>query len=393
MGGARRHHYVPDFLLRRFAVRGAGRDSIVRGLVRGRVCEVNTKKVGVISLFHQCSGLPQDAEAVLSGYEDDFARETSAWRPGPLDRDGADAARELVRHLRTRSPRIRALVRHVAGCVGEVMEQCVREAMPETPPPRSLSDELLSLWDGTTTPDGQDLEAMKSRLASIVPEVVGRHVRWAIIKGLREFVTATRLLDIVGQSHTLVVIQGLCRAAETDALHELEWEVIGVPTDELLIGDGAPVARYRGEAGFFELFQRDQPLELTALPVAPGALLIGRRPGAAMPSVESVNAAMIGLSQEFVVGRWPAASFESSRERFGASVDGSPMQRVLGSELEPMRREMRAALVEMSKRLDAFLAGAMGVSPLDRRPSSPALAVVTPTPGPPLAPAVARPQG
>lgn len=375
MGGARRHHYVPDFLLRRFAVRGASRDFIVRGLVRGNVCEVNTKKIGVIGMFHRCAGLSRSPEAVLSGFEDDLARETAHWETGPLDAEGVEAARELVRHLRTRSPRVRELFAHLAGGIGGVMEQAVHEALPDSPPPRSLADELSRVFSRAAIQNHDDLAAQQQALLSMVPEVVGRHMRWAMVSALRGLVTSARLLDLVEQVHTAQVIQSLHQSA-TDALDELAWEVIAVPTGSLLLGDGAPIARYGREEQFFELFQRDRPLEMVALPVAPGRLLVGRRAGVAAPSADSVNHAMITLSREFVVGRWSRAQFESVRGEFGSAVDVSLMRRLLATELEPTRNEIRSALGNVSAQLDAFLARATGVPRGAKPASAPRVTVV-----------------
>lgn len=352
---ARRHHYLPVFLLRCFRLRESDRIAKVRVIRKNAVFETAVHNVGVERDFHTSSAFFSDPEQILSEQEGEFATELNRWKIGRLDERGGAAADRLVFHLRFRSKVMRRIGSEVMDIAVATSGDAINQAVTASRPLQSMKEQLGCLIQGVAekarcgTWDVADELQTDIRLK----EIVSRHLsHWAVFESARfaRFVVEGGLpAEMIANVHTTLILTTLLNHRKRAAYGDCHWAV--VRTDKpLLLGDVGPLGRYPGARRLKPIVMSSLPLASIYLPIGPKRLLVGwYGPGLHVPSEHVLNAATVALSREFVVGNMPRNSMEQLRENLGCRSDEDSAQSVLGVEMPngcPLVDEVTGHLVQ-----------------------------------------------
>jgi len=335
MSLARRHHYLPVFLLKHFGITTRGSSARVRVIRRERVFETAVTNVGLERDFHTDTMFP-DPERMLSRAEAEFARELTRWKVGSLDDRGRVHADRLIPHLRLRSKIIRRVGHQLMKLAADSTDRAISDVVLRSRPEASLREDVASLLDAAATESlhgswdatGREVAIESARV------MLGRHLsHWAILESARlaRFVLDGGLpAEVVDGVHTSLILRALLGHRKFAAFGNCRWALQEVK-GSLLLGDVGPLARYVGVRTLKPMYMSSAVLRAIYLPVASNRLLVGwyghRR---VAPSVDALNAATVALSHEFVVGSLAERRMEQLRATLGGRAAEDSAQAILG---------------------------------------------------------------
>ena len=302
----RKHHTVPQFLLRAFASRTSGKEAYVWTYRRGDGgIEINTKNIGAERDFYG-----HELDARITDLETGFAPLAEALRccDGPVDiRETGD----LVAHLTLRTRALRQSAIALAAQMTDRMRQylsnpdvlkaAVRKKMPNSEVLKRLREnmakeglkkheierrilaagpKLLQVWN----------QSIDNRAEEIAP-VVNSAAREAM-KGHAERMRVT-FIDALSR--------GLDDNPRVRAYREFTWYVLSA-TEPLILGDSVCVFEVDGERPFKPWDDETTPTKRIFMPLSPNRLLIGSRDDT-LPPVDApvLNRAFSRCSLEFFV--------------------------------------------------------------------------------------------
>jgi hypothetical protein len=308
----RRQHYVPQLLLRYFALRtkGADGETLCCLTKRGVRSRENIANVCVERDYYSSPGVHIDPEKVMAEREDRFAELLRTCHSQPrLKGKEAKSAAEFVSHLRLRSRAMRSFFQQVFQQLQEdSIDGFVRQAARTDRPTTPLQEDLRSIFATSTSQSCGDLG-----------RVLNRHLSsWVLedLIGLKNHPMMLELLQMIGpavQSH-LITVHLLNRASDAS----YQWRTVALKDHDLLLGDCGPLYRDNPRALFTYLFNNEGPDSAIYLPIGPDRLLVGSKsPTSPVPTVEALNQASIELSEEYVVGLWAPSRFRKEAKRLG----------------------------------------------------------------------------
>lgn len=301
-----RDHYIPRFLLRRFAFRATKKGSFLWQFRPGKgPIQVETKNAGVESLFYGDS--TTGVESGLSKIETQWAALLN-W----LDDGGDPNARsqELWRFAWTLGIRTRALREETAATTGSLLRKMAGadSAMVVAGALRTLDQGEGAFWE----------EAMKSQPPAVAEAIqmalrADPSIKERLLRQIRELVIAhapsalrTALNLIAARNLSADVangqIQGLTKllaqpSAEVDKFAPPHWSVLRFGANEVVLGDVVTFTIGPQEAvGATARFKAD--LEAIYVPISHERVLVGSKVDAPALALDAINRASAGLSRE-----------------------------------------------------------------------------------------------
>jgi len=314
----RRNHFVPRFLLSRFASRAAGKKSWIWQLSRDREpIEISTRDAAVATDFY--GGPETGFEDALAVAETRFSRTLSAIDSGEAAQDQAEGLRELVWNLAVRTRALRKQFENVAGrlaakAIETVTSKGVGDALAQYI--RSDLDRLMDEGISGLSP-GEQVFARASLKDSTVREAMLGPAE-ELIRFLPRLFSA-HAFDMLGSQSGLQdaseqgQVEGLSRLLEEigvpDSFAPLRWEVCS--TAPLVLGDiGVWAATEDGGVG--SLFHRKNSWHSVYLPISASQLLVAFRDSrTSVMDAEKVNLVSAELSWSHIYCSEISDSFRS----------------------------------------------------------------------------------
>lgn len=361
---ARRHHYIPVFLLKRFALDASTRTERVRVIRKERVHEAGVRDVGVERDFHMENTMGLDSESLVAFREGEMALKVNSWCSGVLEGREAQYAASLVEHLWIRSRVFRRVGKTLFDeAVAEFKAGFFagRRESPANVSPKHLIESALDeaarlgalgVWTDTARSSLVDRVRCdaQAHLCSFVLSLAARVGR--------EFGTHELWQRVVPMLHSTVIVSQLYRSLSKGHGTPRRWCLQKSPSP-LLLGDIGPLVRERGSREFVPLMMRTPPDACIMLPLSPSLLLIGSPDGKARaPSTKRLNLATVQLSHEFVVGNMPHKEMEKLRPMLATRAsEHSPevILQIAASEARKTGAQFAQAIpVEMEKAFGSF---------------------------------------
>jgi hypothetical protein len=306
----RKHHTVPQFLLRAFASRTSGKEAYV-WTYRGRdtAIEINIKNIGAERDFYG-----HDLDARITDLETGFAPLAEALRScdGPVEiRETAD----LVAHLTLRTRALRqsaiALAAQMTDRMREhfsnpdVLKAAVRKKMPN-------SDVLKRLRESMAK-EGLKKYEIERRILAAGPKILqvwnrsiddrAEEMASVVDSGAREAMKGHS--ESMRASFIDALSSGLEDNPRIRAYREFTWSVHPT-TVPLILGDSVCVFEVGGERAFKPWDDETTPTKRIFMPLSPDRLLIGSRDDMLPPvDVPALNRVISRCSLEFFVSSKP----------------------------------------------------------------------------------------
>lgn len=329
MSGRRRHHFIPRFLLNRFASRREGRKAWVWQFDRTRARELSTKDVAVSRDFY---GGP------ASTLEDDLAEHEGAWASalGEVERTGdcrpnIEALRAFVWTLAIRGRAIRSQlgalpVRIVQRALTPERALLLQEQSKARMLER-LEGDLSSLWDALP-PD--IAAAVRAKLASD-PDLE-RQIREQMMQIVPSLEVAD---DLIAATHGPHVREGFQSTARTGLVQGLagfvsseptpvpesfrpaKWRVLDAHDQEIVLGDLCVIA-LRDDRTAGGVLGRPSEWRQLYLPISRHKVLVMDRSEDQVDlSLDELNQLSFDLAHEHVFGGTDGAGFRAHMPRIG----------------------------------------------------------------------------
>jgi hypothetical protein len=302
----RRHHTIPQFMLRAFESSKHAKESRVWCYRRDcEPIELNVTKIGVEKDFYgkELDDRITELESGFAPLVDDLRA-----RSGPVDKEVADLVAHLT--LRTRALRQSAidLARKMTDRIRDhvsqprVIKAAVRKKMP--------NHELLKRLREELTKAGMSRVEIERRILSAGPKLLAMWEKnlndgiEAIVpvvdKAMRE--GAKRLPASMRLSFIDALSRGLDDNPRVRAYRRFNWFVL--PTIEsLVLGDCACIFEADGDRQFKPWDDETSPGKRIFMPISPRRLLIGAQQESKMTEVDvsAVNQAFARCSLEFFI--------------------------------------------------------------------------------------------
>ena len=308
MMAGRNQHYIPRFLQRAFAIRSRRREIWYFG--RGEAAErCPIKRTASEDFFYSETGADGSAtlDDAITRRESDLAvllNEVRAASPGDVIASSAAAA--IVSHLTQRTAHVRAAFSESAARMLDRAEEAFSE--------RDNIEALMGLDNGLPNERFRDLVmkevAARPEIARLgIPTRVLERTAFLLAKeGSGEMAASASALlgglrpqstKLVRDSHNKALGDTI-RTSEYEAmLQKFDWSVESGPVAGAILPDCVSISLGpNGVAGNHLLIGRDK-LQALLLAVSPARLLVGRRPGFALPSDFDYNLEAARLSHTF----------------------------------------------------------------------------------------------
>jgi hypothetical protein len=302
----RRHHTIPQFMLRAFESGKHGKESRVWLCRRDfEPIELNVTKIGVGKDFYgiELDNRITELEGGFASLVDDLRA-----RSGPVDKP---EIADLVAHLtlRTRALRQSAieLARKMTDRIRDhvsqpcVIKAAVRKEMPNHEVLKRLRSELAKA--------GISRAEIERRILAAGPKLLAMWEK-NLDDGIKAIVpVANRAMTESAKglpaSMRLSFIEALSRGLDANprikAYRQLEWSVLST-AEALILGDSVCIFEVAGERPFKPWDDETTPGKRIFMPLCPGRLLVGSR-DSSVPEVDlaAINQAFARCSLEFFV--------------------------------------------------------------------------------------------
>lgn len=307
MGEARRHHFLPQVLLRGFQCRvsqGTGKTYLFRkNLALAKL--VSIRDVAQQRDFHG-RVTDSDLEAKMAKLESDYAPVLRALREGRFESNADDVAR-LVANISIRTKNLRD---GFSVATGLMIDSFAASAGLSKKFRRGVRNKVR--------------KEMRVKLSALPPDVRRKASRYldsalrnndlqkGINESARQFQSEIDLDTMAANAHSTALNQALADTPRVEYLKSLSWSVDLRPDATWVLGDVGCVAKYfNNDALGNALGGSDVEVEAICLPVSDRALLVGVSRGSEYQfAPEHVNRASAELSRDFFV-----SSVDTERER------------------------------------------------------------------------------
>ena len=320
----RNQHFIPRFLQRAFAIRPARKEIWYFG--RGEVTEKRSiKRTASEDIFYsepQADGRPTLDDAITN-VESDLAvllNESRAKNPG--DTIASTIAAAIVSHLAQRTA-------HVRATFSEGVERLLLR-LEETFSERGNVEALMGL--GSAVPEDRFRELVMSELAER-PEIAGLGIPHRVLERIAflfakenagelvkqgvEVVNAVldllqpRSTDLVRDSHNKA-LGGMIGSNEYQSLLKtFDWSVELGPATGAILPDCVVIGLGSDGVAGNHLFIGGKEMGVIVLAMSPEKLLVGHKPGFALPSDFDYNVEATCLSHTFFLA--PRNDVETAR--------------------------------------------------------------------------------
>ncbi|MEP7011119.1 MAG: DUF4238 domain-containing protein [Acidobacteriota bacterium] len=292
MSVPRRHHYIPRFLLRRFASRRDGKKSwIWQASKDGSVREVSTRDAAVETDFH--GGADTGIEAALSEFETRFSIALSE-----IDQEATVKGREetLRQLIWTLAIRTRAVRDQFDRFIGDLLGAAANSFQSESGT-RVLMKEIESRLPELLGPELTSLDSVGPQADSLLAQV-----QQMLESGLPQRVFFDTLGEEFREDSRLSQqgqLKGLARVIEIggapESFRPTGWEIFDFKDHEIVLGDGCIVATI-ADGQTASLLRPNGAWENIYLPISPSRVLAAGRENPPAPLADAINRASAELS-------------------------------------------------------------------------------------------------
>ena len=301
-GRRERNHFIPRFLLNRFASRREGEKRWIWQLGPGsEPKEISTRDVAVESHFY--GGSETGVETAFAAAESRFGAVLQALDRGEGATDHSDTLRALTWTLAIRT---RALRKQFAETADQLVARLAESASSEEAR-EAFAREFRGQFDVLIDEMLAKLPIHQRELLKIplVRELLmnlgEQHARSFDLRGLMvKFIAVVRSQESLSQSARKGQIRGLAQLlgekGVPNSFAPSHWSVRCVAPGRLILGDGCVVAASESHAAG-SLFRLGNSWPSLYLPICPSALLVGKlNPADPELELEQVNRASAELS-------------------------------------------------------------------------------------------------
>lgn len=311
MADRRRNHFIPRFLLSRFASRREGRKSWVWQISRdGSGIEISTRDAAVAKDFYggPVTGVEDDFEKA----EQQYSQALSAIESGGKIEDYRDTLRELVWTLAIRTRALRhQFTETVANLTNKIVEsvssRSAQDTLIEGVRARLLGkfeEELSILPSELRAAARRDFERSKlhDEMLQAIEDLVRSPFPQVAFGRIRDMMRTQGVLEKAVEDGQ---IQGLSRLLNETRVPEsflpAQWELCKVePPQAFILGDTCVVA-VTGEGRACSLLQSNDTWEILYLPISRSRVLVaGRHILGTLWQPEEINRASAELSSSHI---------------------------------------------------------------------------------------------
>lgn len=308
MSDRRRNHFIPRFILKRFASKRKKEKSWIWQLSRDSKAEISTKDAAVAADFY--GGSETGVEDMFESAEKRFSRSLTAIEGGDLILGHAETLRELVWTLAVRT---RALREQFAGTFSQFLGTAIK-SLESNSVQEVIVEHMRSNWDRLMgdalsglpkiahldarsflgDPDvKEDLRCSAEKLLPMLaPALLSR-----FCGGINNQ-DALKKISEEGQIKGLKTLLGESRVPET--FSPSSWQLYNVESQDLILGDGCVVA-VGADGSVGSLLRSDIAWKAVYLPISVSTVLVAMREGSgALLSARDINIASATLSSSYI---------------------------------------------------------------------------------------------
>lgn len=308
-------HYLPQFLMRGFAVKGGTMKSPVYEAVehhksRGVMHARNIMSIGAQRNFYGKEG-PESIDDAIDRLESKLAPVVRRLNMGELlSGDDIPQIASLAAHLVIRAKHMRSLLedgfRELSGLVrsyandGQLLERGVQR-IDDAELERMIEEEVAKRHV-TLTPRQRHLFKNLAR-AEIQRKqsdpVLKRELSQIIENGAKRF--EQEAAERSEQAHLKALGKGLDPAPRVALFQQLTWSVAHFPGETLILSDVPVVAFSADREGMSAVLHNDNPPTLVALPISTERALIGAAEGQLPIASDDINRVGAKFAHEFFI--------------------------------------------------------------------------------------------
>jgi len=325
---AKRHHFLPQFLLRGFASRTAGEDTFAWLFRRGQeAVETTLQNIAIEKHFHgkdggDVGGLEQKMQVV----EGDSAALLREIENQPIDAQHIDRIAVFVANLTIRTKHVRDSFASSA----EVILRKIGEGMDQTEYWNSLMNDVERQAFEKFAPVARHFGLSSTQAATFLRNSRQSGEFQARMKAVRTvFING---IDVHGGSaagHIKALKQSQAPSERVRELSQLHWKVSTFAPDSLVLGDVGVLALDNQERFHAAIGRTKLPLTAVLLPISSTALLVGSVGDERSYDAEKINRVSVELSRDFFV-----SSTNSAREQQYAVGLGAKSELLTNEEMD-----------------------------------------------------------
>lgn len=324
---ARRHHYIPQFLLRNFASRRQSQKRwIIQFTRESEPREISTRDAGVARDFY---GEGDDTlERALSAHESEHAIVVAKVLRGEDPQHFDETLGSMVRLLAYRSRMFReGFLQGASGALHEIASTATREKISKYVERNfeMLVEEMRSKAPALPLEHQQVLQIVLSEPAFVaelkrqaVQHYQTRRGAAGMAKVIRQVFEGVDLDAFVPKSHNEGIDRSLRGGLALTKSGEVYWSVLRWHSNSVILGDNVVIA-FSGEGAPGHLSKHNAAWSEIYAPIAHDTILVASRtddpPGRGL---NDINAAAAGTSQRCFFASCDAAAWRDLASRIGA---------------------------------------------------------------------------
>ncbi|MBX3353005.1 MAG: DUF4238 domain-containing protein [Phycisphaeraceae bacterium] len=324
---ARRHHYIPQFLLRNFASRRQSQKRWVIQFTReSEPREISTRDAAVARDFY---GVGDDTlERALSAHESEHAVVVAKVLGGEDPQRFGEALGSMIRLLAYRSRMFReGFLEGASGALREIASTATRENISnfvEQNFERVLED-MRCKMPGLPPEQQQVLQPVLSEPALVaeLKRQFARHCRTrrgaeGLASVIRQVLEGVDLATVVPKSHNESMSRSLPRGLALTKSGGVYWSVLRARSNSVILGDNVAIA-FPSEGSPGHLSKHNTAWSEIYAPIAHDTILVASRtddpPGRGL---NEINAAAAGTSQRCFFASCDGTAWRDLASRIGA---------------------------------------------------------------------------
>jgi hypothetical protein len=296
--GAKKHHFIPQFLLREFASRNSGPEHYCWHFRRGaKPCEANIKGIGQQRNFHGDVEV-ENLEGLIANRESVYADLVHTLRTSTITIQNIPLIEEFIVHLIIRGRNLRqgftkatddllsAMVAHFQDSRNHrKRNDLIFEYMKKLPE--------FNAWL-TLVPKGKEeifLRYMRHAMDNVPIEE-----RLRLVSGILK----ASLQEQTAKAHIKTLSKDLAPTKFIEKIHGLNWRLLKYPKASLILGDVGVLFQDSQDQRLKHPIISGPPQHIF-LPISHELMLFGTRDNSFEFDVNNINEAQAALSHEFFV--------------------------------------------------------------------------------------------
>jgi len=310
-------HYLPQFLMRGFAIRGGTEKSPIFKAIehhksRGVMPPRNIKSIGAQRNFYGKEG-PGTVDDAIDKFENSLAPVIQQLNLGAeLTTSSRLQIASLVAHLITRAKPMRSFFEDAFYEGGDLIRGYARheqtferfaERMDDAELERILREDAPKY--GLVLPSGP-IDGIKAQVRAELQRRKSDPVLKRKLAALLEAIADSFNRDAAARSeeiHNRILSEKVDPEARVAEFQRLEWSVVHYPGEVLILPDVPIVTFASDRKGIRSILYKDEPPALVALPISSERALIGSAVDGWLPMAGDINQVGARFAHEFFIAR------------------------------------------------------------------------------------------